>query len=114
MTLANGYVEFKQLAIWKCGIETGEMGRREKYWSLAGLLLQGARWWYDEDDDDDDDDAKDFDFDGEEEEGDIDAGLALSDKLPSSQQKLRCDPIYQKPVMTIHIWCLWWNIYDIW
>ena len=32
--------------------------------------------------------------------------LALSDKLPSSQQKLGCDPIYQKPVMTIHIWCL--------
>ena len=57
-------------------------------------------------DKDNDNDNQDYLCDGEEEEGDIDAGLALSDKLPSSQQKLRCDPIYQKPVMTIHIWCL--------
>ena len=51
-------------------------------------------------------DNQDYLCDGEEEKGDFDAGLALYDKLPSSQQKLRCDPIYQKPVMTIHIWCL--------
>ena len=57
-------------------------------------------------DKDDGNDNQDYLCDGEEEYGDFDAGLALYDKLPSSQQKLRCDPIYQKPVMTIHISCL--------
>ena len=55
-------------------------GKREEYWYWADLLLQGARWWYDEDEDEND--TRDFVFDGEMEEGDIDDRLAFSGMVP--------------------------------